>query len=142
MTTNYRTVCALATLAVLVSACSKDPAPAPLSSLPPVKETPKVAVVQTDDARKAQDIFLTNGDYDRSAVTGKSGKLCTSTCTSQSSADACKAAIAEDGCAEARDDWRAKNPNKRSFGDASGTQGSTTGVTTGGRAQMRQSRAY
>lgn len=137
---KFQTALAVALLSVLLSACSKDPAP--LSSLPPVKETPKVAVVQPDDARKAQDIFLTNGDYDRSAVIGKSGKLCTSTCTTQSSVEACKAAIAEDGCVEARDAWRTAHADKRSFGDTSGTQGSTTGVTTGGRAQMRQSRAY
>jgi hypothetical protein len=136
---TYRTS-AVVLSTLLLAACGKDPAP--LSSLPPVKEIPKVAVAQPDDARKAQDIFLTNGDYDRSAVIGKSGNLCTSTCTSQSSAEACKAAIAADGCVEARDDWRANNPNKRSFGDSSGTQGSTTGVTTGGRAQMRQPRAY
>lgn len=39
MTTNFRTAFALATLAILVSACGKDPAP--LLSLPPVKEMPK-----------------------------------------------------------------------------------------------------
>ena len=102
------------------------------------------AVAKPDDARKAQDIFLTNGDYDRSAVIGKSGNQCIVTCTSKSTVEACKAALTEDGCIEARDNWRAANPDKRGFGDSSGSAGfgTTTGTTTGGRAQMRQSRAY
>jgi len=100
--------------------------------------------LRPDEARKAQDIFLTNGDYDhRSAVIGKSGKLCTYYMQSPALPwRPAKLPIAADGCVEARDDWRAQDPNKRSFGDTSGTLGSTTGVTTGGRAQMRQSRAY
>lgn len=41
MTTNFKTTLALAALAILVSACGKDPAP--LMSLPPVKEMPQAA---------------------------------------------------------------------------------------------------
>lgn len=41
MTMNFRTTLAIATLAILVTACGKEPPP--LMSLPPVKEHPKVA---------------------------------------------------------------------------------------------------
>lgn len=138
MTMNFKTTLALATLAILVTACGKEPPP--LMSLPPVKEQPKVSFQQTtpDQAqlnagqeatgiKRAQDHFLVSGDYDRSGAVGKSGKQCTTTCFEQSTVEACKAAVIADGCNEPRDDWRTKNPDKRTY-------------ESGGRFQMRQSR--
>jgi hypothetical protein len=103
-------------LATLITGCGKEPAP--LMSLPPVKELPKAettAAASEGNEELGKDQFVFKGDYGRPGVVGKSGKICAETCMAEPTLDACKAAVTADGCDQIRDEWRAKNPGKHNY---------------------------
>jgi hypothetical protein len=121
---TYRTstfVLSTLLLATLVTACSKEPAP--LMSLPPVKELPKAATAaaaQVGNEDLGKEDFVVKGDYGWPEVVGRSGKICAETCKAESTLDTCKAAVTADGCDQIRDEWRAKNPGKRNYAKEGG----------------------
>lgn len=106
---KIKTTLAIAALAVLLTACGKDEVQTPAAAPTPAPAAP------TGMTKLESDIFLSDGDFHRNSVIGKSGKTCEATCVEQKDLASCKAAIIADGCVESRDAWRKEHPNFAGF---------------------------